>query len=567
MNNTKVAQCLTDILSFRLPTAERRITQIQSQVTKLAKNGVNNPTIDEEQVRRIVEELIKNNNSNSGSSSPSVDVDVSSMSDEQKYNYYYSLYRSKQFDKFPSYVLFDDNNKRCWTNLYDLDEYEISDNVTTVIYNDLNTFNWCNHSTEEDKHPVTASCPIFGSVTKVIGVGHHLIHKTIVEYPYDWDPEYYETVELYIDPFPCINQLFPNVEIVDLSDRISFNGAGRFELWGSHEDHGDSSNYVGDTCTCLHTVLLPKENHKPIEQLCKGKYIHYISNTDKIFSSNYADHWMFVDYQPYQLVFGPECSRFGDDSFASLDTQELVFPRDCTHIDVSLWCMYTRDDMYGRRRRFENVVLPAYLPLYEDGEEKGIQFFINAKNVTFPIEFRSNYSDSWDYQDYLFHGMAWECNEGHSCLDGVKTLDLRNHKNMTFMPAFENTLLNAEIYTPYTTKDLKMPMHVNCCKYFKDEGRVDYNEGPIHIYDNVENLHWLINQYDDDYYTLYVISDSPNSNNWYNVHRPIYLHYRKNRGYDYQQHPVYLRYKAIDEHDGTDFLSDIIPVEEEENAW
>lgn len=564
MNNNKVAQCLTDILSFRLPAAENRITQIQSQVTKILKNGTGggSSNIDEKQVRKIVEEIIRNNPSSGGGS----DVDVNSMTDNEKYDYYYNLYRMKQFNKFPNYVLFDDNNKRCWTDLYDLDESQITYDVTTIIYNDLHTFNWCEHSTEGDRHPVTASLPVFDGVKKVIGVGHHLIHKTVIDYPYDWDPEYSETKELYIDPFPCINQLFPNIEVVDLSDRSSFNGAGRISLWGNTEDHGDLYNYLGETCPYLHTVLLPKDNDKPIEQLCKGKHIRYISNIDKIYSSYYDNHWMFVDYQPSQLVIGPECKRITDDSFASVDIQELVFPRDCSNIDVSLWCMYTRDDMVGRRKRFENVVLPAYLPLYE-GEPNGFSLYINSKNVTIPIEFKIDYTDTWDYRDYLFYGPAWCCSEGYTCLDEIKSLDLRNHKNITFMPAFNNTLLNAEIYTPYTTKDMKMPLHVNECKYFKDERQVDYNEGPIHIYDNVEHVHWHINKYDDNYYTLYVVSDSPTTIDWKNEHRPVYLHYRKNREYDYTQHPVYLRYKEIDEHDGTNFLSDIIPVEEEENAW
>ena len=564
MNNTKVAQCLTEILGFRLPAAENRITYLQSQVTKILKNGVSggSSTIDEEQVRRIVEEIIANNNSGSSGS----DVDVDSMSDEAKYDYYYSLYRTKQFDKFPDYVLFDDNNKCCWTNLYSLDEYQISDCVTTVIYNDVHTFNWCNHSTEEEKHPVTARCPTFNAVTKVIGVGHRLIHKVIIDYPYYWEPDYSETKHIYIDPFPCINQLFPYVEIVDLSERTSFNGAGTIHSWGGTEEHGDLDNYIGETCSRLHTVLLPKGNDKPIEKLCQGKYIRYISNIDKIYSSDYDEHWMFMDYKPNQLVFGPECNKFNENSFDGVDTQELVFPRDCSNIEIDCRCICAIDEMTGRRKRFDNVVLPTYPPVSGD-EEQGLSIYINSKKVTIPIDFKANISYDWDYVDYLLKGVVWECEYGYTCLDEVKTLDLRNHKNMTLMPAIENALLNAEIYTPYTTKDLKMPVHTNSCKYFKDKGLVDYNEGPIHIYDNVENLHWLINKYDYNYLTLYVISDSPNSNSWYNVHRPIYLHYRKNRGYDYQQHPVYLRYKEIDEHDGTDFLSDIIPVEEDENAW
>lgn len=165
MNNNKVAQCLTDILSFRLPAAENRITQIQSQVTKILTNGTGggSSNIDEKQVRKIVEEIIRNNPSSGGGS----DVDVNSMTDSEKYDYYYSLYRSKQFNKFPNYVLFDDNNKCCWTDLYDLSEEQITYNVTTVIYNDLHTFNWCEHSTEGDRHPVTASLPVFDAVKRI----------------------------------------------------------------------------------------------------------------------------------------------------------------------------------------------------------------------------------------------------------------------------------------------------------------------------------------------------------------------------------------------------------------
>ena len=578
MNNGKVAQCLTDILSFRLPQCEHRITMLQNRINQIMKK--NDAPLTESDVRTIVDEVLSNTNVNinedrvlelieeklkdfkpsggsSGDSSSSSPIDPT----RDPYAYYYYLYNTKQFDKFPDYVLFDDGSKRCWTSIDEvIDNYEFY-SVTTVIYNDVNTFNWCGYMSEEEKENHKLNGYSFEVCDKVIGIGHHQIQQEYRHYPYDWNPDYYEDKIMYIDPFPCINQLFPRVEIVDLSERYSYNGSGVVnKSYYETFDYKDTDNYIGSTCYKLNTVILPKTITNPIPELCAGKNIKHIINDEYIINNCYNDHKMYVDYCPAEIRIKPGLTSFNSHTLGNLNIPVLKLPEFCVNFSFAHYAV-SPNDCERKRSRYEELILPRYVNADND-----YKFATTAKKITIPEEYSLEYNDYWESTDSLIIGSSYYDNKIYGG-DSMTVFDLRNHKNMKFVPCFENAMLNAEIYLPYHAEEIKMPIQLNTLLYYKEQGYVNYDEKPIHIYDCITTLHRHINTPDDALKTMYEISELPNNIKYIHTHKPIYLHYRKNRGYDYTQHPVYQMYQQIDAQDGTDFLSDITIVEEEENAW
>lgn len=576
MNYRNLPVIVVDILQNKLPSLQRQINNVRHEMKAKLNNIGSNPTT-------------KPNDPAAGFQLDQ-DGKLINLNDHTIQHFI----DNKLFVLLPNYMLFLDNGV-VKTDYNDLADDEI-DQVVKIIYNNSGTFN------NEDYE---AGCPFtFDNCKEIIGIGNHT-KKIVVKYVNNdngYESFYPELNELTYDadPFPNINRICPNVEIVDLRARESYIGSitvrtankieddkGRFKRNYSQETveqyyydgydcvnspwyfypsfataTQDKDNYIGSTCSHLHTVLFDPNRVTDINWLGYGKNITTMTipaNSDsydddsrfdevahndvKAGDYGYNKTFCYEGFQGNTLVFDPEID------YSSLTIESL-----------SGYNKYKFTSIEGlNQSAFSAIRGPIYS--YIDGEHYYIKnwdlynsditcfdhFSFVGDSIRMPRHF--NPSSSWygttqQFSDsyYIEEELSDESKAILAC-SNVKEID------MTYCDDFIQIAPDYPLFNNYFRKnvDIYMPYDLNyICDaiMFTDYGADDPINSRIHFFDAVE---WY--EYDKPMSVYY---ESWENYQTTNEQPTIVIHYRT--GYNNLEHPIYLKYVEFGLADKIEFV-------------
>ena len=503
----------------------------------------------------------------------------------------------------PGYMLVLDDDSICCD--YETLSYEDMDRVVKIIYNNIGMFN------NED---YDAGCPYtFNNCREVMGIGYHT--KTISsKYVYynEWAWEYGESTfqlqELectFADPFPNINRIIPNVEIVDLTRRLSYVGsltiipptkvgedAGRFKnnyyMPESYYQDGydcsnsalydnigstvltqDKNNYVGPTCSKLHTVRFDPRRVVTIPWLCKDKNITscplccdiwqnsvYISAdaSDYHATHNTEDDYGY-DMNLYYEGFKGDTLKFeigGDygyyDRFAFGGANRWNFTK-IENLNQST--MFIVGDYFTERENGELIYIKEW-DLYDSDVTNLCQLLWCGDKLIFPKKYNPN--DPYNYSGYnQIQYIDIPENASQQVIDlikhvNIKEVDLSYCDDYLVLSTDNQLFIDVFRYAD----DIYMPFAM---RYIQGSVLKCSSETPesvpkrIHFFDEVQYYDY------DQPLCMYSYWDS---SSWNNVQKPttlqstIVIHYRK--GYDHTTHPIYLKYIEFGLEDKIEFV-------------
>lgn len=501
----------------------------------------------------------------------------------------------------PGYMLVLDDDEICLD--YETLSYDDMDRVVKIIYNNIGMFN------NEDYE---AGCPYtFNNCKEVMGIGYHV--KTISakyvkynEWAYEYGEDTFALEEIICDvadPFPNINRITPNVEIVDLTRRLSYVGsltiltptkvgedAGRFQnnyyMPESYYRDGydcsnspmyswisssiitqDKDNYIGSTCSKLHTVLFDPRRVSTIPWLCKDKNITTCPIACDIWQNPYVisadadeyhgphntdDDWGY-DVNNYYEGFKGDTLRFepgGDygyyDRFAFGGANRWNF----TKIEnLNMSAMFIVGDYYTEKEDGELIYIKEW-DLYDSDITNLCQLLWCGDKLIFPKNY--NPEEHWSTYHQL-QGIDMPENASQQVKDlitnvNIKELDL-SYCDKYLVLSSDNLLLwdimryVEDIYMPFAMRFINGPI------FRSNYESPDSVPKRVHFFDEVQYYNYDQPLCECSYW---------DSNEWSEVHKPttlqsnVVIHYRS--GYDHTTHPIYLKYIDFGLEDKIEFV-------------